>query len=160
MPKSSFLIPNGIWWSVDTGLNTGIAWWNGNDLHGYSLVETSGKNWDEQADSFVAKLDQILDACTPMKVFYESPSYFGAGMGKVAAQSGSLVKLSVIVGILRGSVTRRGIDVQKIEVRDWKGQMSKQATKQRVEKRLAKQINEVDHIIDAIGIGLYVRGVW
>ena len=153
-----YKIPNGIWWSVDTGLNTGLAWWDNEILIGYSLVETKGNNWDEQADSFVQKLDQIISICTPLKVFYESPSYFGSGHGKVAAQTGALVKLSVIVGMLRATITRRGIDVQKIEVRDWKGQLTKEATKRRVEKRLEKQIEEVDHIIDAIGIGLYVQG--
>ena len=156
----NFQIPNGIWWSVDTGLNTAIAWWNGSDLHGYSLIEPVGNGWDQQADNFVQKLDAVLNNCTPLKVFYESPSYFGTGYGKVAAKSGSLVKLSVIVGMLRATVTRRGIDVQKIEVRDWKGQMTKQATKLRVEKRLERKIDEVDHIIDAIGIGLYVKGIW
>lgn len=156
MPK--YEIPNGLWCSLDPGQNTAIAYWQQGDLIGYSHYFGVGKDWDTKVDSMINQLDTALKTTTPLSLFFENPKFFSIGTGKVAAQSGSLVKLTTLVGVVRALCVRRGIQAIPVEIADWKGQMSKEAVKARVEKRLGRKIDEVDHILDAIGIGLYVQG--
>lgn len=154
----TYNIPNGLWCSLDPGQNTAIAYWQKGDLIGYSHYAGKGENWDEKVNSIVYQLDRALETTTPLSLFFENPSYFGQGAGKVAAQSGSLVKLTTLVGVVRALCVRRGIETVPVGVNEWKGQMSKQAVQKRVENRLGKPVDEVDHIVDAIGIGLFVQG--
>ncbi len=156
----NYNIPNGLWCSLDPGQNTAIAYWQKKELIGYSHYTGKGRNWDERVDSIINQLDRALETTTPLSLFFENPSYFGQGSGKVAAQSGSLVKLTTLVGVVRALCVRRGIEAIPVEVAAWKGQMTKVAVKLRVEKRLGRKIDEVDHIVDAIGIGLHVQGIF
>ncbi len=88
------------------------------------------------------------------ELYIEYPSVFGGG---VAAQSGAVVKLACLVGMICGSA---GVNYfELVPVHAWKGNLPKDVVQRRIKKLLPNAKAE-SHDWDAIGIGLYKKGVF
>lgn len=158
--------------SVDPGISgTGFAVWHwdetweqlvppvqvGNLYPKYDKeFEDSEWRWLAGALNLSEQLVRVQRSWNCVRVFMEFPSYFKSMGGQTTANSGALVKLSVLVGILAGTLK----EVNLVHVNDWKGQLPKVLVKHRIQRRLGesacKQFRA--HMWDAVGIGLYMKG--
>ncbi len=135
------------WDSLWNLLDYGIfipATWKGKDINDLQL-------WQYKAEQVS---EEMVRQCGTKvtEIYIEYPSVFGGG---VAAQSGAVVKLACLVGMILG---KSPANLQwLIPVQEWKGQMSKAMVEKRV-KRILPNCKATSHAIDAIGIGLYKQG--
>lgn len=104
---------------------------------------------------------QIAAANTVARMYYELPQFI-QGRYEVNA-SGDLVKLCIVAGVIAGRLHRA--HVKPIRIVDWKGQLSKEKTKERVAQILLgvmpggyRLSSTTTHEVDAVGIGLYIIG--
>ena len=99
----------------------------------------------------------------PIKFHCEFPHYMTSAKGIAATNKGLINKLSYLCGIFACIALERGILQDAILVRDWKGQLPKEAVIKRI-KRIAPNtvriIHPTSHDWDAIGIGLYAQGLF
>lgn len=96
----------------------------------------------------------------PTRVAIELPQLFAHAVSQAAAQRGDLGLIYMAVGAIVCAADRTGATVELVPVRDWKGNMKKGL----VEKRIRDYFNgRVTGVVkdtwDAIGIGLYLKGV-
>ena len=128
-------------------------------IHPDKIVKRDGEFYDK-AFSIYSKVDQIRDKCSVTEIVCELPDHWSVG-GFAARESGSITKLAFMCGLFYAMRN----DVRKFTFtlpRGWKGQLSKDVTKNRIEKTyVGKGKNytivewkDLDHnICDAIGIG-------
>lgn len=92
-------------------------------------------------------------------ILIEYPEYFSSNTGITALRSGSLVKLSMMVGVIIGVFIKYSkTKIILIKPKEWKGNLSKKITMERVMDKInIKKIKTFDES-DAIGIGLYYIG--
>lgn len=120
-------------------------------------------DWQEQVFLVQYSLKQIRQKLNARVVAVEQPMFFSAGRGLVAAKSGSLVKLSMLVG----SILTVDPAVLLVPVTSWKGNRDKTATLVQVEaelgtktmkKLLGNNRDKWNHnVIDSLGIGLWLK---
>ncbi len=110
------------------------------------------RKWLYKAEQVSEKIRQLCWEAVD-ELYIEYPSVFGGG---VAAQSGAVVKLACLVGMIMGN---SGAGYRfLVPVQEWKGQMSKSMVEKRI-KRILPTCKATSHAIDAIGIGMYKKGV-
>ena len=132
---------------------------------GYALITSEGviKKVGElkiEYDDFRASAEKVkvlISTLDPSEIVIEVPEYWASYKGKIYASKGFLVKMSMLVGIILGIAHIKKIKVFSLAPRDWKGQLPNKLVKQRVEYLLGKSYKS-QHIIDAIGIGLFHLG--
>jgi hypothetical protein len=92
-------------------------------------------------------------------LYCETPSVFtGSARGLAAAED--VVRVSFACGMLAQRVMRNGGRFVAVPVRDWKGQLPKVVCHRRVKKILGQTCAGLDqHSLDAVGIGLYLKGL-
>mgnify|MGYP001572486593 CR=1 FL=1 len=147
--------------TIDPGTNgTGFAIWNNEGiLKEYGVINPPSKytEWRERAEYVVSQLEIEIKFYSPSisSYYVEEPSFFQSTGGRVTASSGSLVKLSMLVGMIIDH-----FNAKTVKVNEWKGQLPKRVVENRVKKILGKEKskNIKSHAFDAIGIGLYLQG--
>lgn len=79
----------------------------------------------------------------------------------MVARRGDLVKLTYLVGKFSSFLPTEPEDFILVRVVDWKGQLPKSVVARRVFKILPGLSSQKisDHAVDAIGIGLYLKGL-
>lgn len=127
--------------------------------------KSEGKDFWSRLEKTAAEFNRVLGISEDYEcegIACEYPAFFGSEGGQVAARSGSLVKLAVVVGTLYGVCLDWGIAFRPVGVNEWKGNLSKEIVKARIEKILGSSaladLRPKEHAWDAIGIGLYCRG--
>ena len=156
-------------------VSMGWAFWNYEDYQSKNpptatgLIKPDGcwKNWLSRSYNQVDKLEQIIDAMQEYKgdhnwmVFCEAPQFMEFHRGLTAARSGSLVKLSHLVGeihyMCKSSI---GGNFKLISIPEWKGQLPKSVVNYRIRSILGKENCKKFHtdIWDAVGMGLWQMG--
>lgn len=144
--------------TIDPGTNgSGYAIWNKSwDLMTHGVLSSNGKTWDIKMHDIAKKLKMLVKEHGIKTAFIEEPRKFHGTFGNMVADRGDLVKLSIFVGYVSGYL---GIDVDRIPVIAWKGQLPKDVVIKRI-KRILPNIKAKSHDWDAIGIGLYLKGVF
>lgn len=90
-------------------------------------------------------------------VYIERPqSFHDTHRGMTAIRSDSLVKLSYFFGRISELFTEQGFKVNDVAIPKWKGSMKKAQVSSRVKNITGTEYK--DHIIDSVGIGLWVKG--
>lgn len=171
--------------SIDPGLSgTGLAWWSeqhwgdvvppihaenlycsvgATDSTSGSLAGTTSSVWQARARSLSEKLQTRIREYAPAAVYCEFPEFMDSASGVMVATKGDLQKLTFVVGNFAQVCWNAGIPFYPILVNEWKGQMSKQKVELRIRKRLPDLVDQpykaVSHSIDAIGIGLFAKGM-
>ena len=146
--------------TVDTGDNTAIAHWKG---HKFPIVtEINCPVWKlkEQNDQlkymwigFRSIICQITIGNHINKVYLEGTKIYSRSLiSMTAATRGNLTKLDYLIGGYANICCQLNIDFEIITAQQWKGQMSKEATKAKVFLLNGKYYNS-DHITDAVGMG-------
>jgi len=92
-------------------------------------------------------------------IVIERPEPWGAYKSMASSRSGSLQMLTLMVGALTywaiGLVAAE--NVKLVKVSQWKGQLPKHVTQQRMEKKYHCKF-DTDHEADAVGLGDFVLG--
>lgn len=79
---------------------------------------------------------------------------------EVSSARGDLLKLARLIGVYAGMCFTYNYQCNLVPAVNWKGQLSKRATKTWVEMDLEQQLNITDHEIDSLGIGLSLIQKW
>jgi len=155
--------------SIDPGIEgTGWAVWDAGDEWNMVArpVETGvifpGRRKGDESD-FVSKSDRVIKklhvvvkSICPKKVWCEFPKLMESNYAATA--SGNIFKLAYFVGRVNELCSAYGTFIP-VDVNDWKGQMPKPAVDARI-ARLLRNAEYPDHASDAVGIGLWAKGVW
>lgn len=162
--------------TVDPGLGgTGWAVWSRENFDDLVRPVSSGSieashhrasgnpyQWYERASIIADELLGIKQRWNSAIVYVEQPAFMeSAGKGLSAARDGDLVTLSALFGIIAGRLTdARSSLFCPVLIHAWKGSMDKDITKIRVLEKLPgwKPATGTTHEIDAVGIGLHVKG--
>ncbi len=168
--------------SIDVGTNLAVAVWSAKDwdrvVDPVAVWSNSTVRVPKQQDGFatgdirtyVAKLCQSQyflktwlnsRGYRVLTVFYEQPQYFESA--NASARRGDLAKLCMAAGSMVALFEKNETGypvIEPVAIYNWKGQVSKQVTQNRIKKRLPKadEYCTSEHIWDAVGIGLYVKG--
>lgn len=145
--------------TVDPGISgSGWAVWNHKWLLQKSgICYSNAQKWENKMKMICAELRTIAKKEIITKVYVEEPKKFQSVFGGMVADKGDLVKLSLFVGYLSGFMNQAEIEVEYVPIIKWKGTLSKKIVEERVKKVFPK-LNIKSHAIDAVGIGLYLRG--
>lgn len=146
--------------TIDPGLNkhTGYAIFRTFlEPHETGIIPVSSEHgWKIQSHLIAKEINELLSKpvfCFDInEAFIEIPDRWD-GKGSVE----NILKLSFLCGsIYHAMMKRLLIKVSLIKPREWKGQMNKQIVDKRIYKAIGKKYSE--HISDAVGIGLWVKG--
>lgn len=163
--------------AIDPGKTTGVAWWLSTNRT--VLPDGAGAWPDNPPDSLKALLCGFHHSID-IRVSMEEPAYFQSSGGITSARSGALVKLVLMAGRLQQVAHEYATYLTSVRVVDWKGQLPKHVVRDRIAKLLDRELEVLgaqgasvraeargrvltwlrnEHAVDAIGIGLYTRGV-
>ena len=146
--------------TIDAGLNgTGVAIWTSRltFIKALNLYAPKKLEWQDKGHYIISKILQQRTCGYNIKnVYVEYPAFFQSVGGEMVARRGDLVKLTWFVGLVCGVFYP--IKVNLITVMEWKGQLPKEVVERRIKKAHPEYVGYKDHCIDAIGIGLYVKG--
>jgi hypothetical protein len=156
--------------TIDPGLGgTGWATWNRFERKRLTAPNDSGSIPAPSADlSMWRRIDCILTQIQMVchrelvfEVIVECPQFFEGGRGLAAARDGDLVSLSILAGAILAVATRKSESGHLVTVNEWKGNMSKELTRERVSSKLPdyRLRTNTTHESDAVGLGLYVKGI-
>lgn len=131
--------------------------------------KTTG-SWAQRQTDIIEGLDDALSYISQLdRAYIELPAFFESNKGVTCATGkdggdSDLVKLSVMVGRIYEAMLGYDLDIHLIRVNHWKGTLPKKIVSLRIQKRLGLESTgeEVfgDHACDAVGIGLFVKGVF
>ena len=160
--------------TVDPGLGgTGYAIWERTDFDKCVPPVESGslapsdfpyckdKPWWVAAFAIATTLRNRCQRFAVAAVYLEQPAFMEGGKGLAAARDGDLVKLTSLYGIIAGHCCDSGSRLfVPVPISEWKGNMPKDVCHPRIFKKLPgwKPGTSTTHEVDAVGIGLYVKG--
>lgn len=157
---------------IDPSIDSmGWAYWNGKDYRtqqpptDFGLIKSTEKKWEakifEQGNSLISVLNRFVRE-PHISIYCEMPQFFSSAKGNSAAVTGSLQKLSAMVGVVM-YIAHQNSDnpLHLLPVNEWKGQLPKSVVISRILKFYGpkKCKNFKDDIWDAVGMGLYKMGV-
>lgn len=162
-PEQQPVVPPGAkFLSVDPGLSgTGWAVWGPGQLpplRSGSLSAPADRDWLIRARWLGNEVRHLAESWGVDYVVIEQPQFMeSAGKGLIAAREGDLVKLSILVGVIAAQHSHSVL----VEVREWKGSMSKEVSHRRIRSKLPGWVpcTATSHEMDAVGIGLFAKGV-
>jgi len=146
--------------AIDPGtLSLGYAFFKNKYPHEFDLLqEKSTRNWIFRTKHLVNNLDELYFNLRPKKIIIELPEFWGGIIGQSARDSGSIFKLSFLVGAIYDRLSQY-CPVITVTPSKWKGQLKKEMVRSRLRlkyPKLSRVIKELDHnVMDAIGIGSY-----
>jgi len=166
--------------AIDPGVSLGFAFWpKGKKYptqcgvvkpHTNLLKMKNMLTSDKEIDFFIKmhstihQLGGIVLRLKPEYVVCEWPQSFTSVGGRAATGAGSIIKLAFGIGqvaLMAAACTAKFIPVP---VAQWKGNLSKQIVIKRIKKRLTparlEYLQPESHAWDAIGIGLFCKGLF
>ena len=147
--------------SVDPGSQgTGIAYFSLSDEPlAIKNLDSIHKEWIMKCNEICYKFQATLLMYKPNEVFCEQPAFFESFIGVTSAKKQDLIKLTILFGRFWQISTDLQIEFIPIKIIDWKGQMNKLQTANRVH-HLIGQKYKTTHETDAVGIGLFIKGLF
>jgi len=150
--------------SIDPGDHTGWAIWKGDLRPEVGQINLSHakniKTLEQELTYLWIRFASLLDEVKPNLVLLEGVEFWeGSFKSITAAKRQNLSKLSYLVGGYANEALARGIKSRILPAREWKGQMSNSVLETKVQ-RINGQVYESDHILNAVGIGLSVMGLF
>lgn len=151
---------------VDVGKNTAFAVFNKNKLLYCDSIKAKNKeSFLLLTDGFKKRIQLFKKAFSINQVYIEGVDFRGDSLkSRTAMAKGDLFFLSELVGAYKYICLQEGLKVQVLLAKDWKGNLTKEATKERVKRILFSQDKKMvfnEHEIDAIGICLsQEKNIW
>lgn len=145
--------------SIDPGVIFGYAVFDDANVRPKIFgVHTPKKGeWLDRCRESAAFINKLINDHDPDLILCEWPAYRESAAGRAAAASDSLVKLSVMVGMIVAVCSQHGIDFVPIPVPVWLGQRNEMMIQRRVQRIIGYTDAEMpkSHALDAVGIGLF-----
>lgn len=148
--------------SIDPGATFGYAVWGSpRTLLTTDTHKSYTPNWQKNICNACAELHYLLGKYSPPVVACEKPFNAGGGSAYAAAGTGSIIKLTMMVGGLIEVCRSKGCRLVFIEVQDWRGGLKDHHVQQRLKQRWRETgrteyiDDKAGHEWDAVGIGLY-----
>ena len=125
------------------------------------IFSSSINDFELRINALSLALKAELKPCSrDFSIFIEQPQFFQTNKGQVAAESGSLVKLVYFYGRIFQLCFDLGFNhVIPLRIVDWKGQLTKKHIETRIERLIGKEYVYHNDCDDAIGMGLYLKGL-
>lgn len=166
--------------AVDPGVYSGWAFWPkgkkyptrcgviepNTNLQKMKKLLTSNKEIDffDKMHSTIHQLGKITLNLKPEFVVVEWPQSFTSVGGRAATGAGSIIKLAFGIGQVALMAYACQAKFVPVPVAQWKGNLSKQIVIKRIKKRLTQArleyLEPSSHAWDAIGIGLFCKGLF
>lgn len=148
--------------TIDPGMTTGWAYWGNKTLPEVGEFEIS-KEYNTLNKKFGylwAQFDVLLKSKHPLKVYIESVEYYKfSAKSEVSVASGSLFTLAYLIGGYCNLCFENFINFQLIPFKEWGGQLTPKAVQAQVNLLTKKDWGNIpEHVYDAIGMGLYIKG--
>lgn len=135
-----------------------------------SNLNSEHKSWNMKCNEICYKFAAFLgytieeeykkqEHALNLKVFCEQPQFFDSFFGLTVMRSQSPIKLTVLFGRLWQITVDQGLDFLPLKIVDWKGQLNKQQTANRI-FNLIKQEYKTTHECDAVAMGLFLKGLF
>lgn len=151
--------------TIDPGYQSGVVLWSANSNKPVTTRLLKAPSYGRNDWRVSCLLQQFFDElCTlefaeHCELYVEYPSYFSSAGGFAAAARGDLVSLAFLTGALFANAD---LFVAKnnryiVPVHEWKGQLPKTVVNDRIRKAIGEEYP--NHIADAVGIGLWIRGI-
>jgi hypothetical protein len=144
--------------TIDPGTHLGIAVWNYTDKAPIHAFELNGDRRFKMLTGIIKGMSS--EAPDSLRVYCENASLMkGSTKGVVTAESGALVKLAQSIGRIIQICEMYEVHITLVPVMKWKGTLPKNVCEDRIRRILpdiAKKTS--NHVIDAIGIGLHIKG--
>jgi hypothetical protein len=148
--------------TVDPGLNgTGwVVFQNMQDprFRANGVINIRNGDWDSRAIDIACEIYAIACELEVRKIYCEYPAYFDSAAGQMVAKRGDLLKLTFLVGCLKG--ISHPMRFSLLPVNTWKGQLPKEVVKKRIQRILGDDLCKrlKSHDVDACGMGLFLQG--
>jgi hypothetical protein len=119
--------------------------------------------WERQVGDIGHRMAAVFRMHRVIEVYVELPQLMYSSAGQAAAASGDLVKLSMCAGSIVGAYCH-GTNSWPVmvDIPSWKGNMPKALVAERIREKLPRYgfscQKPTTHEVDAVGIGLYVKG--
>lgn len=142
--------------SIDPGVPSGIAVWEGERLQQYTTIEARIRSMDyiSRASVIVAQTAYLMPHNGWLAI--EWPERWEGSAKSIAADAqGDLARLQVMVGMFVQVGFERGMEVRLYKPREWKGQLPKNIVRTRVERSVGPCQFKATHEWEAVGIGLF-----
>lgn len=123
----------------------------------------AGMDLEYRATYLYKRVSKVIQSLNPDRCVVEWPAYFhGSAAGQAAAGSGDLMKLTLAASVVFCASANLRIPCDLLPVNDWKGQLSKKVVIYRVKGYLGedKCTQFKDHVWDAVGMGLSIKGTF
>ena len=150
--------------TIDPGLSgTGYSVWHNDTLIlCRQIIPENNLTMEDKAKVIKKMLIEAINYRRIDHVAIEYPKVFGGATNMAIAMRGDIVKLAWFVGYICGAiVTNRCVTYELVPVNTWKGQLPKSVIENRVRKIFPDPENKLSikgHAIDAVGIGLFLKG--
>lgn len=156
---------NGRMICVDPGIGLGIAVFGKEQKVPDSTFvldwNPAARNWKEKCDDVIDKASQYFKLFSGIyagcPVFIEEPQFFDSFRGVTSARDGALGKLIFFFGRFWQITKDLGFNPVAVPIPQWKGQLNKSQVQERVRRAIDQTYTS--HECDAVGIGLFLRGI-
>lgn len=146
--------------TVDPGLTTAWAYWNDTITPEVGEFKCPRRlNQIERIDFMAKQFYAVLMRFVPQCVVIEMVEMWGGLKSRTAAVRGDTFNSALLIGAYTIRARDAGANVILLTAREWKGQLSKDATAWRV-KKINGQTYDSEHITDAVAIGLSITNLW
>lgn len=148
------------WLTVDPGLNGHTGWALWDNVYIPPLLTGITKawphlHWEDEARHTALEVRAKAKYHDCKLVVTEMPEFWsGSAKSFASAAQGSLFKLSFLVGCIHAALDH--VPIKLIAPRTWKGQLKKDMVNRRI--KAAIDLSYPDHISDAVGMGLFMKG--
>lgn len=138
--------------AIDPGRMVGIAVFHNERLFHVEEFEAISLS------SILRKIEVLKFEALPM-VAIEIPQVYPVRKWK--GDPNDLIQVAYIAGAIAGLLRRYTIDIKTLKPHEWKGNTPKKIDNKRTFERLTPSEQEIvktasNHVLDAVGIGLYV----
>jgi hypothetical protein len=155
--------------TIDPGLGgTGWAVWSRETFKalcppmdsGAIVIARGDRPWWWHCIEIAHRVQCIMTQSASGVVYVEQPQFMEAGKGLAAARGGDLIKLTSMFGAIMGACNNQSRQFCPVPIPEWKGNMPKDVFEPRIRSRIPKWSpkTKTSHEIDAVGIGLFVKG--
>ena len=157
------MMNNKIYATVDPGINTYIVLWNGDELIevvGFRVKKKENQELSQSLHTSNINFSLCLADLKhkPETIYIEGVQLFSSLKSLTSAKRGNLFSLSYRVGgYFAVATSNYHILTDIIPPNVWKGSMSDEQVKYRVERVMNQSFKNI-HIYCAVGIGLYLQG--
>lgn len=146
--------------TIDPGINIGLALFDQNNKEPFytKVIQSNQGTWEVKSKAILLAFEYEIRKISSWKVeqaYIEKPAFQEQGKGLVAAREGSFFKLVCVYGGMLW-IMEKYFNIHEMEV-NWKGQMDKAKVNMRIEKSIGNKYQ--DHIADAVGMGLFLKGI-